>query len=301
MTAIAFTLITVSAFMHASWNLIGKQQNPSAAFFCIAVVATAVFLSPLLLYYRTILALIPATVWLLILCSGVFQTLYLSGLARAYKRGDLSLIYPLVRALPIMIVAAISLSFGRGATIGPFGLVGMLLITVGCVVLPLPHFGELRWSNYQNSGALLALIAALGTVGYTLLDDTILWSLRGTFTAVSIPQITLLYITLSTCCTAVFMTVYVLLLPAERQQMHVIWHNNLRFAILVGMITMLSYGLILASFNYVTNVSYAAAFRQLSIPIGAFLGLVVQKDPFPLPKIIGIIVICSGLLFVIVG
>lgn len=308
MTIIAFTLITVSAFLHASWNLIGKRQNPSSAFFCVAVVATAVFLSPLLLFNRPILPLIPRNVWALILLSGAFQTLYLTGLARAYKRGDLSLIYPLVRALPIMMVAAISLSFGTGETISPLGLVGMLLITIGCVVLPLSHFDELRLSNYRNSGALLALIAALGTVGYTLLDDTILWSLRGATatsttlsTSVSIPQITLLYITLSTCCTAVFMALYVGLIPAERQRLHIIWHNNLRSTILVGMITMLSYGLVLASFNYVTNVSYAAAFRQLSIPIGVLFGFIVQKESFPLPKIVGIIIICSGLLFVIVG
>ena len=47
---------------------------------------------------------------------------------------------------------------------------------------------------------------------------------------------------------------------------------------------MATYGLVLASMAHVTNVSYAAAFRQLSIPLGAFLGIWLQKEPSPPPS-----------------
>ena len=64
---------------------------------------------------------------------------------------------------------------------------------------------------------------------------------------------------------------------------------------------MATYGLVLASMAYVTNVSYVAAFRQLSIPIGAVLGLTIQREPRYLPKIIGIVIVSVGLILVGVG
>jgi uncharacterized membrane protein len=50
--------------------------------------------------------------------------------------------------------------------------------------------------------------------------------------------------------------------------------------------------------NYVTNVSYVAAFRQISIPLGAVLGMVFFNEPRFKPKIIGITVIFAGLILV---
>jgi uncharacterized membrane protein len=44
-----------------------------------------------------------------------------------------------------------------------------------------------------------------------------------------------------------------------------------------------------------------AAFRQLSIPIGAVLGLTLQQEPRYLPKIIGIGVVSVGLVLVGIG
>jgi len=52
------------------------------------------------------------------------------------------------------------------------------------------------------------------------------------------------------------------------------------------------------SMNYVSNVSYVAAFRQLSIPLGAIFGMAFLKEPRHLPKIVGIAVIFVGLVLV---
>jgi len=45
----------------------------------------------------------------------------------------------------------------------------------------------------------------------------------------------------------------------------------------------------------VSNVSYVAVFRQLSIPLGAIFGIVFLKEPRYLPKTIGITAIFLGL------
>jgi uncharacterized membrane protein len=64
---------------------------------------------------------------------------------------------------------------------------------------------------------------------------------------------------------------------------------------------MSTYGLVLAAMAYVSDVSYVAAFRQLSIPIGAVLGLTLQQEPRYQPKIIGIGVVSVGLVLVGIG
>jgi uncharacterized membrane protein len=64
---------------------------------------------------------------------------------------------------------------------------------------------------------------------------------------------------------------------------------------------MSTYGLVLAAMAYVTDVSYVAAFRQLSIPIGAVLGLTFQQEPRYRPKVIGIGVVSIGLVLVGIG
>ena len=72
-------------------------------------------------------------------------------------------------------------------------------------------------------------------------------------------------------------------------------------ALITGVVIMATYGLFLASMAYASNVSYVAAFRQLSIPIGAFLGLTLLGEPRYRPKLIGIGVVTLGLLLVAVG
>jgi drug/metabolite transporter (DMT)-like permease len=72
-------------------------------------------------------------------------------------------------------------------------------------------------------------------------------------------------------------------------------------AAITGIGIYLTYGFVLASMNYVTNISYVAAFRQLSIPLGAIFGMSLLKEPCHPPKIVGILTIFIGLVMVATG
>lgn len=302
MSTIAVVLIVTSAFMHAGWNFISKRQNPSLAYFFITAVCAALLISPMLIIHRQALSLIPCQVWWLVAGTGFSQLIYFVGLAGAYKRGDISLAYPLIRALPVLLIAAISLLLGNGAAITQVSLIGMGLITFGCIILPLPQFKMLRQHNYLDVVYLMAVLAAIGTTGYTMLDDQALRQLRPIISLEN-SQITLLFIALQTSSTALMLGVATIVFPTERRQLQKILHS--RSLVISGMITglviMATYGLVLASMAYVTDVSYVAAFRQLSIPIGAFLGLTIQQEPRHLPKLIGIGIVSVGLVLVGIG
>lgn len=288
--------------MHAGWNFISQRRNPSLAFFFVTAVFAAIAISPILFIHRDVLGLLPTAVWALVLATGVAQAIYFFGLAGAYRQGDISLAYPLARALPVLLVASVSLLLGNSGEIGRLGLFGMGLITAGCIILPLPNFQELRLQNYQDAVILMALVAAVGTTGYTLLDDQALRQMRAAIPLEN-SQITLIFIALQTSSTALMLGLATLFSPAERRQLRQIGQNRalLLTSLLTGIIIMSTYGLVLAAMAYVTNVSYVAAFRQLSIPIGAVLGLTLQQEPRYLPKLLGIGIVSIGLVLVGIG
>jgi len=82
----------------------------------------------------------------------------------------------------------------------------------------------------------------------------------------------------------------------ERQSIPEVLQSYRGPAALTGIGIYLTYGIVLVSMNYVSNVSYVAAFRQLSIPIGAIFGMALLKEPRDLPKIAGIAAIFAGLI-----
>lgn len=304
MSWIAALLILTSAFMHALWNLVSKRRSPTLAFFFVASASGALVVSPLLVAQRELLPLIPPPVWGLILATGMAQGLYFTGLAGAYQHGDMSLAYPLARAVPVLSVAAISLLAGRGDAIAPISLAGMGLIFVGCLLLPLPHFRRLRLSDYTHAVYGMALLAATGTTGYTLIDDLALRQLRA-LDALSLgnTRVTLLFISLQTLSTATLLGLATLARAPERRRLVALGRNRslLLTGALTGIVMMATYGLVLAAMAYVRDVSYVAAFRQLSIPIGAMLGMALLHEERYRPKLAGIAIISAGLLLVGLG
>ena len=76
MTFVGVGLILASALIHVGWNLLGKRQDPSAAFLLVANTLGFLCLTPALVMFRNELAAFPAIVWLGLILTGMFQALY---------------------------------------------------------------------------------------------------------------------------------------------------------------------------------------------------------------------------------
>jgi drug/metabolite transporter (DMT)-like permease len=292
-------LVGFSAILHATWNLIGKRQNPSAAFFFVSSLFAALLTLPFIPYAWDALESIPTTVWLLLVLTGICQAVYYIGLAGAYRTGDMSVAYPLVRALPVILITALSAALGIGKPLSGLGTVGILLVAAGCLIIPLRNISEISPRSYLNACCLLAALAALGTCGYTLIDNEALQQLR------SLPGmgmgnagITILFLALENITTTIVLAGYVLLLPPERSGLALTWKTGRLNAALTGAMITLTYGLVLLAMAYSSNISYIAAFRQLSIPLGAVLGIVVLKESAYPPKLAGIGIVFAGLILI---
>lgn len=164
------------------------------------------------------------------------------------------------------------------------------------------HFKDLRLRNYLNLTSLLALTTACCTAGYSLIDDQALRTLR------QIPgmplnptSISMLYSLIEAWSCSIFLIIFILINREERQRLKSINKLTLRQSILVGTFIILAYTLVLVAMNFVSNVSYVVAFRQLSIIIGGLLGMLVLKEPRHAPKFVGLAVMFTGLLLVGTG
>ena len=298
----AILLILLSAFIHAFWNLIGKRSHPSAAFFLAASLTTAILLAPLLWIFRSALSAIPGSVWVLLVLTGCAQAVYYSALAGAYRLGDLSLVYPIVRALPVLLVALISILLGRGDQISLIGISGMGLIVAGCLLVPMHRFKLSQFGRASGSVMLLVGLAALGTTGYLLADDAALRLLRNTNDLHLQPfWIPWVYLGLQTVTTTLILTLFVRFNRRERSDWHWVRHTSWRSASLTGLVISGGYLLVLIAMQLAKDISYLTAFRQVSIPIGAFLGILVLKEPAYRPKLVGVGVILCGLVLVGLG
>ncbi len=293
MSLTAIVLLSLSAVLHATWNFYSKRNSASASFFAIATLVAFVCLSPFVVIHFSTAVAAPRIFWIYLIATGFFEAIYLTGLAQAYRLGDMSLAYPLVRALPILLVALVSVLLGRGDALGTVAIAGMVLMTLGCLVLPLKRFSDWGPQFYFNRVTAWILLSVAGVTGYTLVDDAALKLLRQTM---DVSSSTLVYLPLQSVTTVLFLLVYVLFVEGWQVKAKAV-----PSAILTGLMMTITYGFALAAFAFVKDVSYANAFRQFSIPLGALLGMWLAKEPAHAPKLLGIAVMLIGLILIMLG
>lgn len=301
MSLIAILLICVTAFTHSGWNLLCKSKNPSAAFFVIVAVCSIAVLSPFYFLGWNAIVNLPAFIWLALAATGFIQAVYYACLGNAYRLSEISIAYPITRSLPVLIIPLVIRSLHLGEELGYPACLGMILIFAGCIFLPLPRFRQLlHLKDYVNIGLLFVVIAAFCTVGYTVIDNEAMKRLNDSGLVASQYITGPLYLALTMLFIFLFLTPYVLCCRPEREKLREILRHSWKTPFCAGLMTSFDYSLILTAMSLVPNVSYVAAFRQLSIPVGAVLGIILfaeRRDP---PKLVGLLLIVSGLVLVAV-
>jgi len=164
------------------------------------------------------------------------------------------------------------------------------------------RFRDLRLRNFWNATALLALVAACGTAGYSMVDDAALADLRAALASgSSTVTLTLMYACLETVSATVWLGIVVAAGRGERRHLRGLGRSGTLTAVATGVLIFGAYAPVLVSMWFVSNVSYAVAFRRLSIPLGAALGILVMHERPYRPKLVGVAVVLAGLLLVAVG
>lgn len=291
MTITAIILIALSTSFHAGWNLLTKSGKPSPLFFFILTLFSVALTAPFFIIDITSFNAVPSRFWWLLLATGVFQAMYYIGLAQAYKHGDMSLIYPLVRAIPVLLVPLFCFMIGIGEPLSLIAVIGMILIVVSCIVMPVKSFRTWHFRDYWGRALLWVIPGALGTVGYSIIDSEAIKLLNVNDFSMPVHVVYSFLINVSILPWLAF----AITVSGGWTKLKDYQGKSKLYPIMASVGCCLSYMLILASMKYVTNVSYVVGFRQLSIPLGVILGIVLLKEKIYLPRLIGCTIITIGL------
>ncbi|NOH62565.1 multidrug transporter [Vibrio sp. RE88] len=299
MSVWAMFLVVISAFLHAGWNLLSKSNKASGpAFFLASSSAAALLLTPYIIWYinQVGVSAFPQAFWWILLVSGIAQMVYMLGLGFAYKQADIGVIYPIARALPVLMVGAGTVALGY--ELATLSWVGFTLITLGCLFVPLESFRQFNLQGYLNAGVLCAFIAALGTTGYSILDKEALLILGIAFQqVVSDKASAVFYLGIQFWSIALCIASY-LVFAKRFDDFKEAWAIKKPSAI-AGTMMSTTYGLVLYAMTMTENVSYVVALRQLSIVFGMIFGIIWLSEKFLVTRLTGTMLILGGLVLTV--
>ena len=294
-----FFLIFASVLLHAGWHFLSKQQRGGMAFFLLISFGSFAITLPFTLCSGVDFTLLPAKFWMYVMLGGLCGVICNSALSFGYRIADVSLVYPMARALPVLLTAFITellyFVLGYGAPLGIGGIVSMVVVFAGCLIMPLKDFRSITPQHYLKNKAMpWIILAALGTTGYTVFDKIGLDLLLRHGGAKNVILGSCAYSTMREIFLFSFLFSAVLLIPHERaglkKDLPKQWPGYIS-----GFFAAAAYILVLLAMHMVENVSYIQAFRQMSLPVGVFLGIFFLKEKAGLPKITGLLLIVAGL------
>ncbi len=195
MPATALALALAAAALHAGWNiLIARAGDPEGAGAAAILIGVVAFAPVAVLTWQVEWSAVPY-----IGASAAFELAYFALLAAAYRRYDLSVVYPIARgAAPVLVlvVAVVATSAQASA----LEVAGVAIVAVGIMLVRGVHVGG-GWAAPAMALGVAACIAA-----YTVIDKS------GLHHAAAIPY---LEMTLATAGIGMFLA-YALVLAALR-------------------------------------------------------------------------------------
>ncbi|KGY12973.1 multidrug transporter [Vibrio tubiashii] len=296
MDLLAISLVVFSAVLHAGWNILGKNNSSSGLAFTLASSFSAcAILSPYLILYLANIGWtsLPSEFWGLLFISGISQIVYLVGLIIAYKYADVGVVYPIARALPVMMVGAISVALGHELSSHQW--LGFLLITLGCMLVPLTNFRQIALSSYLNVGVFWALIAAIGTAGYSVIDKEALRLLTKQASELLNDQYSAIFYLGVQFWAIGIPTLAWCLMTGKRDEIKTAWRIR-KSASMAGIMMASTYGLVLFAMTMTDNVSLVVALRQISIVFGLFMGIYFLREKWYLTRTVGVTLVIAGLI-----
>lgn len=272
---LATTLVLIAAVLHATWNTLVKF-SAERVLVIASMDAVALVCALLLIPFVQIP---PAEIWPWMLASAGFELLYRYLLIKAYRVGDLGLVYPLMRGLSPVVVLGLTLLFAA-EPLTHRQVIGILLIPCGMAAL--------LWQGGGGDRLPWKLLPVVGVIGlsigcYTWLDGQALarWGH------------TLDYLGWLTLISAWPFPLYAV--ARQRSAFRHFWQSQWRLGVAVGVCVLASYALVLWAMA-LGSVAEAAALREVSVILVVLFGMRYLREPFGGPRLLACALVLAGML-----
>ena len=279
-------LVILASVIHAGWNLLAKRAAPVGPVFVFAYNLIACLAYAPWVFY--LLAHGEGIVWSwssagFVLLSGTVHLAYSLCLQRGYQVADLSVVYPVARGSgPVL--SALGAFLLLGETPSAQGLLGLLLVVAGIGLIATKG----RLSAFRQPGGQPGIRWGAATGGliatYTVVDA---YAVK----ALGIAPVVLDWF--SNLMRFFFLAPFVIASPRRAAAaMRGYW----RIAIGVGLLSPLSYILVLAALTSGAPLSLVAPIREMSMMIGALMGMLVLREEVGPWRLAGCGVLIAGVI-----
>jgi drug/metabolite transporter (DMT)-like permease len=293
MPASALVLVVLAGFIHACWNIAAKKAGGDVRFSCFSSLVMMVFWAPVGLWLGW--QQVPdwgRVQWLLVVGSGILHTVYFIILLRGYRKADLTVVYPLARGSGPLLSSLIAVVF-LGEHISAMGVAGVVAVVTGVfLVAGGPALVRNSHSRDQSKrirkGMFYGLLTGAFIASYTVVDgyavkvilmSPILVDYFGNFVRLA------------------FLLPSVLRNPVEARSL---WRGQWKYAVVVGVISPISYVLVLYAMQ-VAPLSHVAPAREVSMLFAALLGGQLLGEGDRMLRFLGASCIGAGVMALALG
>ena len=292
MSPTVIAVVVASTFMHATWNLLvrghgDKQRMVLRMLLVIGVVG----LIPAVVVEWLSPAMSP-TIWAYAAGAGVANGLYYVFLARSLTVADFATAFPVIRALPVVLIALGDVA--RGHPLTPIGWTAIVIVAAGCMLTPLESVRGISLGHYWRKSSVWILLAALVMVGYTIPDKMAMEAIKDSAGELSVSagmRYQYFHLLFS------LLTVAVAGRPL-RNGLHVLARGGWLIPAIAAGLNFAGYGMILACYQMVAHAGYVVAMRQFSIVIGVILALAIFKERGRAVRMTGAVLITAGMVLI---
>jgi drug/metabolite transporter (DMT)-like permease len=168
----ALGLALGAAFLHALWNVLLAGSRDSVAATGALLLFGVLLLAPAALLVG---GGVSSDALPFVAASAVLELVYFVLLARAYRGGELGVVYPVARgSAPVLVLGAVVFGLGKGVSV--LAAIGVILVAAGVLLLGLSSVGPLRrhirdQEDPHSQDLLLGLAIGVAIAGYTLVDS----------------------------------------------------------------------------------------------------------------------------------
>jgi drug/metabolite transporter (DMT)-like permease len=268
MTLVPLLLVVLAAFIHATWNLLSKRAAAAGAAFVFACnfVACVAYLPWVgwVVAHNELVWSLPVAGCLLL--SAAIHLAYSLCLQRGYRVADLSVVYPVARGTGPLL-SSIGAFLVLRETPTSLGLFGLLAVVAGIGFISTQ--GDLSAFRRPKGQEGVRWGAATGSLiaSYTVVDGY----------GVKVLGIHPVVLDWFTNFIRFFMLAPIVLSNPVRARKAM--RGHWRLAIGVGLLSPLSYILVLTAIDMGAPLSLVAPAREMSMMVGAMFGMVLLGEP----------------------
>lgn len=291
MNAAIFALALLSGTMHAAWNFFSKKKASNLAVMVLGLWLANLALLPISLIVIKFTGFDIRCIPFMIVASAA-DILYYILLIKAYRKGDISLAYPLSRGTSVLFITLFSMLLLSEAVSGRAG-IGIALILCGIFSFGLARGWKLREIMNSVVAQRFAFFQGLTTVLYTLLDKFGVLYCN--------PMV---YFNIKELAAIAVLTPFVF---TDRLRtvdgVKELVRNEWKYSAIIGFGIMGSYTIILSIYALFpeAKASYVTPIREISVVLGSIMGFIFLRERITVNKILGILFMVLGVILIKIG